>query len=131
MPFSYSNCAHSATLTYDILQYEVPADDEGDELADAHVAVHVRRARLRDARAELRVAQTWGCGARVMRRRCLLGRSGGLGFKDVKGLCRKEDGFIARVMRNVRAMKIRLLRQGRDSNPLLYLFINATCICAS
>lgn len=48
------------TLTDDVLQYEVPADDEGYELSYAHVAVHVCRAGFGHARAELRVAETWG-----------------------------------------------------------------------
>lgn len=41
-----------------VLEDEGPADEEGHELAHRHVAVDVGRAGLRDARAELRVAQT-------------------------------------------------------------------------
>lgn len=46
-----------AKPTNQILQYHVPANDEGDKLADRHVRVHVRRAgRVRHAHAKLRIA---------------------------------------------------------------------------
>lgn len=43
----------------DVLQDEVPADGEGDELAHTDVAVHVSRAGFGHAGRELGIAETW------------------------------------------------------------------------
>lgn len=45
-------------LTDDVLEDEVPADDEGGQLSDSDVAVDVGRTRLRYSGSELRVTQT-------------------------------------------------------------------------
>ncbi len=42
---------------YDVLEDQIPADDEGHELADGHVRVDVGRACLGHARSELGVAE--------------------------------------------------------------------------
>lgn len=45
-----------AVVTDEVLEDQIPADDEGDELADGDVAVDVGRAGLGHARSELGVA---------------------------------------------------------------------------
>jgi len=45
-------------LTYYVFEQEIPSDDERREFADGDVRVRVRRSRLGDSAAELRVTKS-------------------------------------------------------------------------